>query len=124
MRIYYLKDPTFFRDLEVMQGSQQVIKELTGHYEVFITTNAMEFPTSFTAKYEWLKEHFGFLNEMNFVFCGHKSILNADYLIDDNVRHFKHFNGQGILFSAPHNSKETGYERVNNWQEVKRFFLS
>lgn len=120
----YLKDPTFFRDLEVMPGSQQVIKELTGHYEVFITTAAMEFPTSFTAKYEWLKEHFGFLNEMNFVFCGHKSILNADYLIDDNVRHFKHFNGQGILFSAPHNSKETGYERVNNWQDVKRFFLS
>jgi 5'(3')-deoxyribonucleotidase len=83
----------------------------------------MEFPTSFVAKYEWLKEHFSFLNEMNFVFCGDKSILRVDYLIDDNVRHFKRFIGQGILFSAPHNFNETGYVRVNNWQEVKDFFL-
>ena len=80
----YLKDPSFFRDLEVMKDSQDVIRKLSEHYEIFITTAAMEFPTSFTAKYEWLKEHFNFLSEMNFVFCGDKSIINADYLIDDN----------------------------------------
>lgn len=121
--IYYLHDPAFFRDLEVMKDSQEVIKELSKHYEIFITTAAMEFPTSFTAKYEWLKEHFGFLNEMNFVFCGNKSIIHADFLIDDNVRHFERFFGQGILFTAPHNLNETGHVRVNNWQEVKSYFL-
>ena len=87
--MHYLTEPTFFRDLAVMKDSQEVIKELSEYYEIFITTAAMEFPTSFTAKYEWLKEHFSFLNDMNFVFCGDKSIINADYLIDDNVRHFK-----------------------------------
>ncbi|WP_220129540.1 5' nucleotidase, NT5C type [Thermaerobacillus caldiproteolyticus] len=119
----YLKEPSFFRDLEVMKDSQEVIKELSEHYEIFITTAAMEFPTSFTAKYEWLREHFSFLNDMNFVFCGDKSIINADYLIDDNVRHFKRFSGQGILFTSPHNVYETGYVRVNNWQEVRDYFL-
>jgi 5'(3')-deoxyribonucleotidase len=119
----YLKDPSFFRDLEVMKDSQDVIRKLSEHYEIFITTAAMEFPTSFTAKYEWLKEHFSFLNEMNFVFCGDKSIINADYLIDDNVRHFERFSGQGILYTSPHNINETGYVRVNNWQEVKNYFL-
>ncbi|HLR61361.1 MAG TPA: 5'-3'-deoxyribonucleotidase [Lentibacillus sp.] len=118
-----LLEPTFFRDLMVMRDSQEVIKELNEHYEIFITTAAMEFPTSFTAKYEWLKEHFNFLNDMNFVFCGDKSILNADYLIDDNARHFKRFSGQGILFSSPQNSNETGYVRVNNWQEVRNYFI-
>ncbi|AJY73903.1 5' nucleotidase, NT5C type [Paenibacillus beijingensis] len=118
----YLYEPAFFRDLEVMKDSQEVIKWLSERYEVFITTAAMEFPTSFTAKYEWLKEHFGFLSELNFVFCGDKSIIHADYLIDDNVRHFKRFTGQGILFSAPHNCNETGYVRVNNWLEVKEYF--
>ncbi|MBC8080208.1 MAG: 5'-3'-deoxyribonucleotidase, partial [Gorillibacterium sp.] len=49
----YLDDPTFFRDLDVMKDSQEVIKELSEHYEVYITTAAMEVPTSFTAKFEW-----------------------------------------------------------------------
>jgi 5'(3')-deoxyribonucleotidase len=118
-----LNDPSFFRDLEVMEDSQEVIRELSKHYEIFIATAAMEFPSSFTAKYEWLKEHFDFLNEMNFVFCGDKSIIHADYLIDDNARHFQRFCGQGILFTAPHNINETGYIRVNNWKEVKDYFL-
>ncbi|WP_309137644.1 5'-3'-deoxyribonucleotidase [Rossellomorea sp. SC111] len=119
----YIDDPTFFRDLEVMEGSQEVIKELSESYEIYITTAAMEHPTSFTAKYEWLKEHFPFLSDLQFVFCGNKSIIHADYLIDDSPRHFKDFMGEGILFSAPHNRYELGYVRVENWNEVRRFFL-
>ncbi|MUT68302.1 5'-3'-deoxyribonucleotidase [Paenibacillus sp. NEAU-GSW1] len=122
--IDYLKDPAFFRDLAVMPDSQQVIEELSEQHEIFITTAAMEFPTSFTAKYEWLKEHFPFLDDMNFVFCGDKSIINADYLIDDNARHFQRFKGKGLLFTAPHNRNETGYTRVDNWLEVRNYFLS
>lgn len=117
-------DPNFFRDLDVMKGSQEVLKELNEEYEIFITTAAMEHPSSFTAKYEWLKEHFPFLCEMNFVFCGNKSIIHADYLIDDSVRHFKHFSGTGLLFTSPHNINEKGYTRVNNWNEVKEFFAN
>ncbi|MGM0842756.1 MAG: 5' nucleotidase, NT5C type [Bacillota bacterium] len=119
----YVDEPTFFRDLEVMEGSQEVIKELSKTFEIFITTAAMEHPNSFTAKYEWLKEHFPFLSDLNFVFCGNKSIINADYLIDDSPRHFKDFKGQGILFSAPHNKYTTDYVRVNNWEEVRMYFL-
>lgn len=119
----YLRDPSFFRDLKVMEHSQKVIKELNEYFEIFITTAAMEFPPSFTAKYEWLKEHFPFLNDLNFVFCGDKSIVLADYLIDDNARHFKKFTGKGIIFTSPHNVNVTGYDRVNNWLEVKKYFI-
>ncbi|WP_338021727.1 5' nucleotidase, NT5C type [Bacillus pakistanensis] len=35
------------------------------------------------------------------MFCGDKSIILADYLINDNVKNFKRFNGKGILFTAP-----------------------
>lgn len=119
----YFDDPSFFRDLEVMKDSQEVIRELSEEYEIFITTAAMEVPTSFDAKYAWLKEHFPFLSDLNIVFCGDKSIILADYLIDDNSRHFKHFRGQGILFTAPHNMHETGFVRVDNWQEVRQYFL-
>jgi 5'(3')-deoxyribonucleotidase len=120
----YVDDSTFFRDLEVMEGSQEVIKELSESFEIFITTAAMEHPNSFKAKYEWLREHFPFLSDMQFVFCGDKSIIHADYLIDDSPRHFKGFKGEGILFSAPHNKNETRYLRVNDWGEVRAYFLA
>lgn len=112
----------FFADLAVMPGAQEVLKKLSAEHEVFITTAAMEVPLSFEAKYKWLLKHFPFLSPMNFVFCGDKSIIKADYLIDDNARHFRKFSGTGILFDAPHNRKVTGYTRVKDWFEVDKFF--
>ncbi|MDR3614211.1 MAG: hypothetical protein P4L53_11665 [Candidatus Obscuribacterales bacterium] len=114
----------FFADLKVMSGAQEVLKALSQEYEIFITTAAMEVPKSFTAKYEWLGKHFPFISPMNYVFCGSKHIIAADYLIDDNVRHFKLFKGKGILFDAPHNRQVTGYTRVKDWQDVARLFAS
>ncbi|TMU87021.1 5'-3'-deoxyribonucleotidase [Bacillus sp. BHET2] len=119
----YVDDPGFFRDLEVMEASQEVIKELSQDFEIFITTAAMEHPSSFSAKYEWLKEHFPFISDLNFVFCGNKSIIDADYLIDDSPRHFKGFRGKGLLFTAPHNVEISSFKRVNDWQEVREYFL-
>ncbi|HEY3841113.1 MAG TPA: hypothetical protein VGL72_31295 [Bryobacteraceae bacterium] len=112
----------FFADLEVMADSQEVIRSLMERYEVFISSAAMEVPTSFTAKFEWLKMHFPFIPASHIVFCGDKSILNADYLIDDNARHFERFGGEGILYSAPHNTLVEGYRRVQNWKEVEEIF--
>lgn len=120
----YFLDPGFFRDLQVMQDSQEVIQELQRHHEIFIATAAMEVPASFSAKYEWLKEHFPFIPDKNIVFCGDKSIIHADYLIDDNIRHFENFCGEGILFTAFHNIHIEGYKRVQNWKEVAELFLS
>ncbi len=117
-----IHDPTFFRDLEPMKDSQRVLEALTKRFEIFITTAAMEVPTSFTAKYEWLKEFFPFINELNYVFCGDKSIILADYLIDDSVRHFARFAGRGILYTSHHNVGITGYDRVSSWLEVEQYF--
>ena len=91
--------------------------------QVFIATAAMEFPNSFLDKYQWLQRHFPFIEWRNFVFCGDKSILNADYLIDDNAYNFDGFRGQGLLFDAPHNALETRYRRVHSWQEVGELLL-
>ncbi|MDQ0190654.1 5' nucleotidase, NT5C type [Alicyclobacillus cycloheptanicus] len=118
-----LADPEFFRDLEVIEGSQEIIALLNEQYEVYIATAAMDIPHSFSAKYEWLRENFPFLSEQRFVFCGNKTIVNADYLIDDSPRHFVRFPGQGILFTAHHNLDQTGYPRFNSWEEAKEYFF-
>ena len=83
----------------------------------------MEIPESFAAKYRWLRRHFPFIPASNIVFCGDKGIIEADYLVDDEARHFRKFRGAGILFSAPHNLDEKDYERVSNWQEIRRKFV-
>ena len=119
----YPNAPGFFKDLPLMAGSQQVMRELAEHYEVFIVTAAMEFPNCFSDKFEWLQRHFPFLSWRNYVFCGDKSIIRADYLIDDNAYNFDGFPGEGLLFDAPHNAHETRYRRVRGWQEVATLLL-
>jgi 5'(3')-deoxyribonucleotidase len=119
----YLENESFFLELDVVKDSQEVIKELSAYYEIYIVTAAMEFPASLAPKYRWLKKHFSFLNEKNFVFCGDKSIILADYLIDDSPSNLETFQGQGLLFTAPHNTNATGYARLNNWKEAADYFL-
>ncbi len=118
-----LRSDDFFFSLAVMPESQRVIRRLQQSYEVFIATAAMEVPSSFDQKYRWLAEHFPFIPASHIVYCGDKSILRADYLIDDNPRQLRRFTGEGILYSSPHNAGVKGYKRVNNWLEVEKLFL-
>lgn len=113
-----------FGTYAVMPGSQAALASLTQRFDVFITTAAMEYPASCAPKYAWLQKHFPFIPSLNIVFCGDKSILAADLLIDDNVRHFARFQGQGILFSAPHNLTVEWPNRVANWDEAITFLAN
>jgi 5'-nucleotidase len=117
-----LIDAAFFEDLDVMPDCQEVVAELAERHDVFIVTAAMDVPCSFDAKYRWLRRHFPFVPPSQFVFCGDKSIVDADYLIDDRPRHLDRFNGEALLFSAPHNADETRFRRVASWREVRDVF--
>ena len=120
----YLRSDDFFDVLDVMPDAPRVLRRLLQHFEVFIASAAMEVPTSFNAKYRWLARHFPFIPYTHIVFCGDKSILRADYLIDDNPRQLARFTGTGILYDAPHNSAVTGYRRVKDWLEIEALFLN
>jgi 5'(3')-deoxyribonucleotidase len=50
--------------------------------------------------------------------------LRADYLIDDLPKNLLRFEGQGLLYTAPHNLTATGFVRVNNWLEVATYFAA
>ncbi len=119
----YIESEDFFAVLPVMPDAQRVLERLQSRYEIFIATAAMEVPTSFNAKYRWLARHFPFIPYSHIVFCGDKSILRADYLIDDNPRQLARFTGTGILYDAPHNAAATGYRRVQDWLEIEALFL-
>ena len=108
----------FFLDLPVIKDSQRVLKELAKKHQVYIASAATQFPNSLKEKSDWLDRHFSFITWEYRILCGHKFILAGDVLIDDRSYNLKYFNGRGLLFNAPHNKKDQGYERVANWQEV------
>jgi 5'-nucleotidase len=99
-----------------------VLQQLSARFEIFVATKAMAVPNSFGPKYRWLQRHFAFIPPSNYVFCGNKSILRGDYLIDDMPRNLERFEGQGLLFTAPHNLETAGFTRVENWPEVAEYF--
>jgi 5'(3')-deoxyribonucleotidase len=120
----FLDAEDFFEDLDLMPGSQDVLRQLSSRFEIFIATQAMAVPNSLGSKYRWLQRHFPFIPPSHYVFCGDKSILRADYLIDDQPKTILRFEGQGLLYSAPHNLSATGFLRVNNWEEVAQYFTA
>jgi 5'(3')-deoxyribonucleotidase len=119
----YITSEDFFAVLEVMPHSQRVLEHLQSRYEIYIATAAMEVPSSFNAKFRWLSQHFPFIPPSHIVFCGNKSILRGDYLIDDNPRQLRLFRGEGILFGSPANAHVTGFRRVRDWLEIEELFL-
>lgn len=115
--------PNFFRTMNVNHDSQEVLERLNRRYEVFIVSAAVEFPQSLTEKLEWLNEHFPFLTWKQIVFCGSKSIVHGDYMIDDLPHNLAAFNGEKFIFSAPHNLHFSQFQRLNNWKEIGDRFL-
>jgi 5'(3')-deoxyribonucleotidase len=113
----------FFRNLPVIKDSVQVLEELNKRYEVFIVSAATEFPNSLREKHDWLLEHFPFFTWKQLVLCGDKRLITGDYMIDDYARNLVHFNGKKYLYTSAHNLHETGYDRINNWEEAAEIFL-
>ena len=118
----FLDAEDFFEDLPLIPDAQAVLQDLSARFEIFIATQAMAVPNSLGPKYRWLQRHFPFIPPAHYVFCGNKSILRADYLIDDQPKNLQRFAGQGLLYTAPHNLAATGFVRVDNWIEVAEYF--
>lgn len=121
---HFLHTPGFFRTAPVMEGSQRVILDLMERYEVFIVSAAVEFPQSLAEKIDWLKEHFPFISWKNIVFCGLKTIVKADFMIDDYDKNLRYFEGERLLFTAPHNVHYEDYNRYDTWDDVAKFFAA
>lgn len=121
----YVFTKNFFRTAPVVKDSVEIITELNKVYELFIVSAAMEFPQSLPEKLEWLNEHFPFLKWQQVVFCGSKTIVDADIMIDDHFKNLDNFKGSTILFSQPHNIlKSAGrHKRVESWKEIASLLL-
>ncbi len=108
----------YFRDLKVIEHSQDVLKELCKLHHVYIASAAMQFPNSLREKSDWLDDFFPFIPWQNRILCGDKHILKGDVLIDDRSYNLRHFEGRSLLFTSPHNTETNDFERVDSWLEI------
>lgn len=121
----YIYADGFFRNLPVMEGAVDILRQINEKYELFIVTAAMEFPNSLTEKYYWLEEHFPFIHWKQIVMCGSKTVVRGDIMIDDHFKNLDYFEGQTLLFSQPHNisGNDRNHTRVNSWYDVAKILL-
>ncbi len=112
----------FFKDLPLIENSKQIIEELNNRFDVYIASAAMEFKYCLDEKYEWLDHHFPFIHWKRRIFCGDKSVLKGDVLIDDHDFNLSVFSGRPIMFTCSHNINETKYERLDNWLDAEKLF--
>jgi len=121
----YVYTTGFFRTAPVVKDSFEILAKLNKEYDVFIVSAAMEFPQSLPEKLEWLNEHFPFLAWQQLVFCGSKTIVDADIMIDDHFKNLDHFSGTTILYTQPHNQlKDAGrHKRADSWMDIASLLL-
>jgi 5'-nucleotidase len=113
-----LHEPSFFADLEWIPGAREGMETLCAEHDVYIASAATEFPGSFVDKLNWLETRLPQIPRQRVIFCGEKSVLDVDYLIDDTPGHFAGLRGVGLLFDAPHNRGDKQHYRVHGWSEV------
>jgi Uncharacterized protein conserved in bacteria len=121
----WVETPGFFRSIPVMADSQRVLKLLNKTYEILVISMATEFPVSLTDKQMWINDHFPFISWRQVIFCGNKSLIQADLMIDDHFKNLDHFKGETIIFMQPHNVYNTNHQHktVSSWREIEKLLL-
>lgn len=121
----HVRQKGFFRNVPAIPSAVDVLERLNKKYEVFIVSSATEFPNSLEEKYYWMEEHFPFISWKQLVFCGSKTIVKGDCMIDDHFKNLDHFEGKTFLFTQPHNygHNAKSHQRINSWTELADILL-
>jgi len=110
----------FFRTAPLISDSVEGLRYLNDKYDVLIVSSATEFPGCMNDKQAWLNEHFPFITWKQMIFCGSKSSIKGDIMIDDHLKNLRGFDGKKVLFTQPHNVyvHDNDYHRVSNWKDI------
>ncbi|WP_443947593.1 5' nucleotidase, NT5C type [Pedobacter sp. AW1-32] len=52
------------------------------------------------------------------MFCGDKSIIDTDYLIDDHCKNLDVCKGKALMFTAFHNVNKDHHQGISHWTEI------
>jgi len=89
-----------------------LIKEC-GYRVIYVTAN-----NPYNSKFDWLLKNEFLDDHKDFVSAYDKSLILANYLIDDKYENVIEFGGKGILFNRPWNEYFLCRNRVENWNDI------
>lgn len=111
---------SFWRTVKPKEDAIKYLKLLfkDGH-DVYVATNSNYETLKIKMKYV-LFRYFPFITWEKVIVLKNKSLLRADYLIDDAPHNLVGGSYKKILINMPHNKdfNENGIFRVSNWKEI------
>lgn len=124
----YLLLPNFFKNLGIQPYAQEVTKELSKYFDIYIVT--AYHPATCVDKCEWVKTHLPHIPIENVIFCNNKGLIHTDILIDDgghNLLAFYENNRSGlpIVYDAPWNRYlENQFLRFDDWRNIRDYLIN
>lgn len=119
-----LLEPDFFREMMPMDGAREALFEMQGMgLEVFICTSPFStYKNCVLEKYEWMENHLGPDWIKYIILTKDKTIIKADYLIDDKPEITgmeKAPAWEHVLYDRPYN-RGMNKRRLtwDNWKDV------
>lgn len=118
----YLERTDLYDNVKPIDGAISGVQWLRQHsYDVRFVTSGV-----FESKIRWLGRH-GFLMGENWLYshdvvvAHDKSIINADIMIDDNIKNCENFKGKSVLFAQPWNTGSHPWFRADGWVDVIQY---
>ena len=131
-----VKDKNLYENAKILPNAVSVLKKLNEVYDIYICSSCvwrgMERDSGifFKQKFDFLSQHFPFLDPNKFIFTSTKNILTADIQIDDRIENLLGKTKVKIMFTAFHNKKIDDKElkklrivRANNWKQIGEMLL-
>jgi len=117
----YIEDPSIYDEVLPIEGAINGVFYLkTLGYRVVFVTHSTEGHSG--RKYRWLFDHDFIDMSDDYIECKDKSLLMADYIVDDYIINVNSFRGKSVLFTQPYNKRFLFTPRADNWVEVCRYF--
>lgn len=117
IKIYeYLEDPTIYDNVEPIEGALEAIEKLSNFFRIIFVTNSTLGASG--AKYNWLNKYKFIYKLDDYIECKDKSLVRANWLIDDRMENLLGFCGKKILYTQPWNI-HSGWEgfKIKSWKD-------
>jgi 5'(3')-deoxyribonucleotidase len=106
----------FFYSLDPIEDAISTVKWLAEHHDVWIATApSVRNSHCYSEKRDWIEKYFGLDMVRKTIICPDKSLLIADYLIDDKADGFGQENFTGELL-------QFGSSSFPDWDAIRWYF--
>jgi 5'(3')-deoxyribonucleotidase len=133
-----MSSPGAMRELKPIHDAVLAINYLATDFEIVFVSKPPATSTHWLVdRRAWLQRHFAFLGEIHFIATGSKFMVDADFLVEDNVEWAKRWLQDRterdpsrphnvVIYAWPYNeaaAHEAGFTYRNRWADIADFII-